>query len=185
MPGEVAGPPTPGWEWRSGHLGFRGLLPPSPRYLAAAMRVIDENSTFRQGWDAWMVLLIMATCVIVPFQLAFHHQVLPFGNHLVYGIDFFFWLDILFNFFTSYRRPGEKIMEASQTARHYLRGHFALDLIATLPLDALFLGQEHVVIAGLPLVLVLRQLRLLRLVRLFVIFRRWDRRPGARPVTCV
>ncbi len=116
------------------------------------MSVIDENSTFRQGWDAFMVLLIMATCLVIPFQLAFRHVVLPFGSEVVYGIDFFFWLDILFNFFTSYRRPGEKIMEVRQTVRHYLRGNFALDLVATLPIDALFLGQDHVISAGLPLV---------------------------------
>jgi hypothetical protein len=180
MPGEIACPPIPVGMASLATLDFRGLLPPSPPYLAAAMLVIDENSTFRQVWDACMVLLIMATCVIVPFQLAFHHQALPFGSQLVYGIDFFFWLDILFNFFTSYRRPGEKIMEVSQTARHYLRGYFALDLIATLPLDAFFLGQEHLAIAGLPLVLVLRQLRLLRLIKLFVIFRRWDRRAWSK-----
>jgi hypothetical protein len=180
MPGEIACPPIPVGMASPATLDFRGLLPPSPPYLAAAMPVIDENSTFRQVWDACMVLLIMATCVIVPFQLAFHHQALPFGSQLVYGIDFFFWLDILFNFFTSYRRPGEKIMEVSQTARHYLRGYFALDLIATLPLDAFFLGQEHLAIAGLPLVLVLRQLRLLRLIKLFVIFRRWDRRAWSK-----
>ena len=157
-------------------LDFRGPLQPPPRYLAAFMPVIDENSTFRQGWDVFMVLLIIATCVVIPFQLAFRHVVLPFGSALVYGIDFFFWLDILFNFFTSYRRPGEKITDVRLTTRHYLRGYFALDLIATLPLDAFFLGQEHLAIVGLPLVLVLRQFRLLRLVKLFVIFKRWERR---------
>ncbi len=30
------------------------------------MRVIDEHSTFRQDWDAFMVLLIMATRVSSP-----------------------------------------------------------------------------------------------------------------------
>lgn len=144
------------------------------------MPVIDEHSTFRQGWDAFMVLLIIATCVVIPFQLAFHHLVLPFGSQVVYWIDFFFWLDILFNFLTSYRRPGEKVMEVRQTARHYLRGYFALDLIATLPLDALFLSQEHLAIAGLPLVLVLRQLRLLRLFKLLVIFKRWERQAWSK-----
>lgn len=139
------------------------------------MPVIDENSTFRRCWDAFMVLLIMATCVVIPFQLAFRHAVLPLGSELVYGIDLFFWLDILFNFFTSYRHPGEKVLEARRTSRHYLRSYFALDLVATLPIDALFLGQDPLVSAGLPLVLILRQFRLLRLIKLFVIFKRWER----------
>jgi hypothetical protein len=139
------------------------------------MRVIDENSTFRRGWDALIVLMIIATCLVIPFQLAFRHAVLPFGSEVVYFVDFFFWLDILFNFFTSYRCAGEKVTDLRQTTRHYLRGYFALDLIATLPLDVLLPDEEHLAMAGLPLVLVLRQVRLLRLVKLFVIFKRWER----------
>ena len=138
------------------------------------MRVIDENSTFRSIWDGFIVLMIVATCYFVPFQLAFRHVALPLGTQLIYCIDLFFWLDILLNFFTSYRHRGEPVMEVRQIARHYLRGYFALDLLATVPLDAFFLGQDHLTVAGLPLVLVLRQLRLLRLVRLFIIFNRWE-----------
>ena len=83
-------------------------------------------------------------------------------------------MDIVLNFFTSFRQYGEKITTPDPVARHYLKTLFLIDLLATVPLDAFFLGGEDLRVAGVSLVLVLRQLRLLRVVRLFVIFRRWQ-----------
>ena len=138
------------------------------------MRTIDESSSFRLGWDIFIFLLIIASCLLIPFQLAFRHVVLVLGSGIVYLIDFSFGLDIILNFFSTFRRHGEKITDARQTAWHYLKTLFFVDLIANLPLDAFFLGSEDIHVAGLSLVLILRQLRLLRVVRLFVIFRRWQ-----------
>jgi hypothetical protein len=138
------------------------------------MRSIDESSTFRLGWDIFIFLLIIAGCLLIPFQLSFRHAALPLGSGLVYLIDFFLGLDILLNFFTSFRRHGEKITDAGQAARHYLTTYFFVDLLANVPLDAFFLGNDDIRMAGVSLVLILRQLRLLRVVRLFVIFRRWQ-----------
>ncbi len=138
------------------------------------MRTIDESSTFRLTWDILILLLIVAGCLLIPFQLAFRHAALPLGSKLVYLIDLFFLADIALNFRTSFRQHGEKIADPGRVARHYLRTLFVVDLLAALPLDALFLGGEEPRAAGVSLVLILRQLRLLRVVRLFVIFRRWQ-----------
>jgi hypothetical protein len=138
------------------------------------MRTIDESSTFRLGWDIFIFLLIITSCLLIPFQLSFRHVALPLGSGLVYVIDFFFVLDIILNFFTSFRRHGEKITDASQTAAHYLKTLFFVDLMANVPLDVFFPGAVEIRVAGVSLVLILRQFRLLRVVRLFVIFRRWQ-----------
>jgi hypothetical protein len=138
------------------------------------MRTIDESSNFRLSWDIFIFLLIIAGCLVVPFQLSFRHTVVPGGSEIVYLIDVFFGIDIVLNFFTSFRRQGEEISDARQTAAHYLKSLFCVDLVANLPLDALFLCGEDTRVAGLSLVLILRQFRLLRVVRLFVIFRRWQ-----------
>jgi hypothetical protein len=138
------------------------------------MRTIDESSTARLVWDIFIFLLIFASCLLIPFQLSFRHVALPLGSGLVYLIDFFFGVDIILNFFTSFRQRGEKIDDPGQTANHYLKTLFCIDLLANTPLDAFFLGGEDTRVAGISLVLILRQLRLLRVVRLFVIFRRWQ-----------
>lgn len=139
------------------------------------MPVTDENSPIRVVWDVLIVTLILTTCLIVPFQLAFHQSAPKFINKLVYLLDFIFCLDIFFNFFSSYRQGGEKITDARRCASHYLKGYFSLDVIATLPLEVLLLSHENYAVGGLPLVLILRQFRLLRVVKLFVIFHRWER----------
>jgi hypothetical protein len=138
------------------------------------MRTIDESSTFRLTWDIVSLLLIIAGCLLIPFQLSFRHTALPLGSGLVYLIDVFFLVDIALNFCTSFRQYGEKITTPDRVARHYLKTLFLIDLLATVPLDAFFLGGEDLRVAGVSLVLVLRQLRLLRVVRLLVIFRRWQ-----------
>jgi len=138
------------------------------------MRTIDEGSAFRLSWDVFIFLLIIASCILIPFQLSFRHVTLALGSGLVYLIDVFVGADVILNFFTSFRQQGVKTADARQTAGHYLKTLFFVDLVANLPLDALFLGSEDLQVAGLSLVLILRQLRLLRMVRLFVIFRRWQ-----------
>ncbi len=138
------------------------------------MRTIDESSTFRLIWDIFISLLIVASCFWIPFQLSFRHVPVPLGSGLVYLIDLFFWVDIVLNFLTSFRRQGEKITAADQTARHYLKTLFCVDLAANLPFDAIFLDAAGLEMAGVSVALVLRQLRLLRVVRLFSIFRRWQ-----------
>jgi len=138
------------------------------------MRTIDESSAVRLSWDVFIFLLIIVSCILFPFQLSYRRVTLGLGSGLVYLIDFFFGADVILNFFTSFRQQGEKTADARQTARHYLKTLFFVDLVANLPLDALFLGGEDLRVAGLSLVLILRQLRLLRVVRLFAIFHRWQ-----------
>ena len=138
------------------------------------MKTIDENSNFRVAWDFFILLLIIVSCVLIPFQLAFRNAVLALGSWVVYLIDVVFWVDIGLNFLTSFRRHGLKVTGPRETARHYLKSVCIVDIAANLPLDALLLCGPDVRVAGLSLLLVLRQFRLLRLVRLFAIFRRWQ-----------
>ncbi len=96
------------------------------------------------------------------------------GTGIIYFIDFMFFIDILLNFFTSYRHQGFEVTDKHQTAIHYLKTVFAIDLLANLPLDAFFLIIQDVQLYSISLVLILRMFRLLRIVRLFVIFHRWQ-----------
>jgi voltage-gated potassium channel Kch len=119
--------------------------------------------------------LILASSILIPFQFAFGRVVLKVGSEIVYLIDFFFLIDILLNFFTSYRYHGTEITDRNKTAAHYLKTFFAIDLLANLPIDTiLFFGSQDILIYNISLVLIFRMSRLLRIVRLFVIFRRWE-----------
>jgi hypothetical protein len=140
-----------------------------------ARNVIREDSRARTAWDLLILVLIVVSCTLVPYQLAFRHHVDLAGSLVVYLIDLFFLADIFLNFRTSYHHQGSDITDREKIARRYARTFFPFDLFAALPLDALLLGWAGFGIGGVSIVLLLRLPRLLRVVRLFVIFRRWQR----------
>ena len=138
------------------------------------MNVIREHSKFRTVWDCFILILILASSIIIPFQFAFRHVVIRLGSEIVYLIDFFFLIDIFLNFFTSYRYHGTEITDKKKISAHYLKTFFVIDLLANLPIDAILLGSQDILIYNISIVLIFRLFRLLRIVRLFVIFRRWE-----------
>ena len=140
----------------------------------AHMKVIRENSRFRFGWDLFILVLIIASCLLIPFQIAFRHVTDWSGTEIVYLIDLFFLIDIVLNFFTSYRHKGTEIADRKKVSAHYLKTLFVIDLLANFPLDAFFLMFQDIQVYSVSLVLILRIPRFLRVVRMFVIFRRWE-----------
>jgi len=149
----------------------------SKRLLWERLPLVHESSRGRLAWDLWIAVLILTTAVVVPFQVAFRHEISVGGSLLIYLIDLFFLVDIALDFATSYRRAGLEITDRRAMARHYLRTMFTVDLVANLPLDALVLalGMGHDVgPTAVSAVLLLRLPRLLRVVRLFVILRRYQ-----------
>jgi voltage-gated potassium channel len=92
---------------------------------------------------------------------------------MVYTIDALFLIDIVLNFLTSYRTQGGMVTDTRKTARRYLRTFFPVDLLGSLPFDAILLLTAAANPDALQAVLMLRLLRLLRIVRLLVILKRW------------
>lgn len=136
--------------------------------------IIREQSNFRLCWDALILVLVMVSCVLIPYQLAFLHDLEQVNNGLMFAISLVFLVDIGLNFITSYREAGSEVFEPKAIRTHYLRGQFAVDLLANFPLGMLLLLAGDPQIGGFSAVLVVRLLALLRLVRFFVILRRWE-----------
>jgi hypothetical protein len=137
--------------------------------------VLKEHSQLRMVWDLMMGVLILVTCVLVPYQIAFQHEVDLLGSIVIYSLDLIFLVDIILNFRTTYRHYGTEIEDRAMIRSHYLRTMFAIDLLATVPLDLLLLLSASSDTAVVSMVLFLRLFRLLRVVRLVVIFSRWMR----------
>lgn len=136
--------------------------------------VFKESGRFRLVWDACILIGIVVSVILIPYQIAFQHIIFGLGSETVYLLDLLFLVDIALNFFTSYRHGGKEVTQRHLTVRHYLRTFFVVDLLANLPLDSLLLAHPDVMVSGVSLVLILRGLRLLRIVRLYVIVRRWE-----------
>ena len=87
------------------------------------------------------MMLSLVNAVCVPLSLSFEPkalETLTFQN-LNFGIDFFFFIDILISFRTVYVDDlGNEFEDSKVIIREYLQGQFAIDLLATLPLDLIF-----------------------------------------------
>ena len=139
------------------------------------LTVLREDSLARRRWDLTAVFLVVVSCLLVSYQFAFQHQVHLIGSLIVYLIDFFFLIDIVLNFRTTYRYQGVDVTDPAKIARHYRRGRFSIDLLANFPFDMLLLPWSGFSIEGISVVLFVRLLRLLRVVRLGAIVRTWER----------
>ncbi|MDX1382368.1 MAG: ion transporter [Thermoanaerobaculia bacterium] len=142
--------------------------------LRPSGRVIREGSRFRLWWEAWIGLLSVATCLYVPYRLAFGTEVSVASLGLFYLVDAFFVADVMLGFSFSYSRAGTEVLDRQRIRSHHLRSTLLLGVAANLPLDLLVLGSGAAV-GGVPLAYLLRSNRLLRVVRLVSILRSWRR----------
>ncbi len=136
--------------------------------------VVSEESRARYTWDLVVLAAVVVTGLIIPFQIAFVRRIDVLGSALVYGLDLLFLADLWLNLRTSFRRGGSEIRDPAEVARHYRRSGFRTDLLSVIPLDLLFIASGAAV-GGVPVALVLRANRLLRVARALRGFRRWER----------
>jgi voltage-gated potassium channel len=137
--------------------------------------MIRELSKSRLIWDALILALIVVSCLLVSYQFAFAQADALSGLQIIYLFDLFFLVDIGLNFVTTYRQRGVEVFDKRQCSRRYCRRMLVVDVIASVPFDLIawaLIGNGHFL--GGSIVLALRLLRLLRIVRLFVILRRWE-----------
>jgi Ion transport protein/Cyclic nucleotide-binding domain len=121
-----------------------------------------------------ILALVLVSCILVPYQLAFIHSTPAVHNGLMFAVSLIFLVDIGLNFITSYRMAGSEVLDPKAIRHNYLRSHFAVDLIANLPLGMVLWLAGDPQWGPFSAVLWVRLLTLLRLSRFFVILRRWE-----------
>lgn len=136
--------------------------------------MIRELSRLRVTWDALIIVLVFVTCTAIPFQFTYpgDFDFWPLSFWIL--IDIVFIVDVVLNFVTSYRSQGLEVTDRKSTVQHYLRGRFAIDLIANLPFGLILWLAGDPLVFGVSSVLLVRLLHVLRVNRMFVILRRWE-----------
>jgi hypothetical protein len=130
--------------------------------------IIKPNSRLKINWDLVVIILSVYNSILIPYEFAYSMETNFLFDALDRIIDVFFFIDILINFRTAYvnSKTGELEMDGKQIAlRYILNGRFIVDLIASLPLEALALihagGDGSFKFLGM-----LKMVRLLRLGRM-------------------
>ena len=148
--------------------------------------IISPKSKFSQRWDVLMIVLLLYTAIVTPFEVAYVAESVPelliFLNRFV---DICFFTDIIINFCLAYEMEDEGlwIVDHRMIASRYLKSWFLIDVVSTVPFDTLAstgATDDPSTTETLQQLKVLRVIRLFRLIKLARvlrasrIFKRWE-----------
>jgi len=148
-------------------------------------KVINPFSDWMSRWDQTIMLVLVWTALVTPFEVSFLEPDLNYLFVLNRLIDFVFITDMVFTFLLdpvhdeSLKVNG--LPSHRRIASKYLQGWFTVDLISTMPFDAITIamrgGSDDVQkLKFLRAMRLLRLVKLLRLLRVSRIFERWEDR---------
>ncbi len=101
------------------------------------MRPLSHDHPLRIVWDLLILGSILCFLFVISYRIVFGSFA---GSVLYYALNVLFILDVAFNFATKVKAGYVQYDAPRDIARHYLRGWFAVDLIAALPLELLVLA---------------------------------------------
>ena len=130
--------------------------------------IIRVNESTRVNWDLFVMLLATWNCIWIPFEIAFKPDIRTSVYIVVadYIIDFFFFIDIILTFRTTYIKSstGDEVTEPRKIAIHYLKNRFIIDLLSIFPFDVIMSSYGQ--IEALNIFGILKVARVLRLGRI-------------------
>jgi len=108
-----------------------------PDKIAGLRCIIYPEHKYKGYWDLFMTLILVITCILTPYNIAFYSGNEPPGlKYTILSIDILFLLDIVIIFNTViYNEEMEMITSRKAIAKNYLTGWFSVDLLAILPFD--------------------------------------------------
>jgi len=157
----------------------------------AGCTVIDPRTEFRKKWDIVMIVLLLFTATVTPWEVGMGVPTEMSGLFIVNQmVNLAFIFDMVMNFMLAYQNEeGAWVMEHSKIAKIYMKSWFILDFVSVLPFDTLGLALDDPVCAEKPrsardtcisdlkifrVIRLLRLLKLLRILRASRIFKRWE-----------
>ncbi|WIA17586.1 hypothetical protein OEZ85_014411 [Tetradesmus obliquus] len=142
--------------------------------------IILPEGSFRTAWMQIQLAVAMYIIWVTPVRVGFNIPSEGLWFWFEGMIDLFFYVDLALNFFTAYEDSltGDIITDHKAIARRYLKGWFAIDVLATFPVDYIVRGVEGtwmcslrgdcswsiIVGGGVSLISMLRLLRFFRIV---------------------
>ena len=94
--------------------------------------------------------VLIYTTVVTPYRIAFVEEDSLVWETVSYFIDFLFFLDIVFSFFTAnYNSDDDLIVDKNVIAIAYLKGWFFIDVVSIFPLSLVLDAKNYTQLARL------------------------------------
>lgn len=144
----------------------RGPMGASTNARPKGSYYIDPTSEFMKKWDNFIILLLLFTAVVTPFEVSFLATALNMLFYMNRCVDGGFIVDMFFQFFMGYQNQDNiYIYDYGAIASRYLTGWFPIDFVSILPFDLLSIVMDSNSLQQLKVVRVIRLLRLIKLLR--------------------
>ena len=144
-------------------------------------RTINPRGRFAKRWDTVVLLTLLWTAALCPFEVAFLPRVMPGSPLFVINrlVDVIVVLDVALTFCTPFRQRakqgGRWVYSTRAIASNYINSWFALDCVAMVPIDLVVMAIVGVDVdlaaSGRQVPIPSKQVALLRLVKLLRLFR--------------
>ncbi|RHZ24734.1 hypothetical protein DYB37_000022 [Aphanomyces astaci] len=150
---------------------------PTKSNLYKRQAYLHPNSQFRAGWDLFMIVLLVYTSLLTPYEIAFVETVTVDGLFMVdRSVDLSFLMDMGFNFMTPFvdKENNQLIEDMGQIAQKYLTGDSGGPEISA----------KKDLTSHLKIIRIIRLFRLIKLVRVLRasrIYSRWEAILGYAP----
>ena len=102
-----------------------------------ACLIYPENK-YKGIWDLFMTFVLLFTCILTPYTIAFVADEPPSLVITNATIDVLFLIDMCFMFLSVYYDEEMKLIDdRKRIAENYLKGWFTIDLLAIIPFDVI------------------------------------------------
>ena len=99
---------------------------------------------FKNYWDLYISLILIFSCLITPYRIAFVHIETQQWSVINYYVDICFALDIILIFNSAYFDENYRLVQSrKRIAKEYVRSWFFIDLVAIIPFDLLFMNSSQ------------------------------------------
>eukprot|EP00931_Biecheleriopsis_adriatica_P107498 TRINITY_DN8183_c0_g1_i5.p1 TRINITY_DN8183_c0_g1~~TRINITY_DN8183_c0_g1_i5.p1 ORF type:complete len:944 (+),score=150.79 TRINITY_DN8183_c0_g1_i5:57-2888(+) len=156
--------------------------------LKARVYVIDPQSNYMKMWDIIVVLCLIFTALVTPYEIAFlkpgDSMAVTVLNRLV---DITFVKDMIMQFFMKVERNTRQgkiwVRDRKQVAKIYARTWLFIDIIAIIPYDDITNNVSGEGVSRLKILRTIRVFRLFKLLRILKasrVVKRWENRISLR-----
>jgi len=111
-------------------------------FFATHLPVQNPTGTQRRFWDLVSTFIILVSVYSALFEFSWGLPLETANEELrnIFNlISVFFWLDLIYNFFTAYYDDdGELVYDRWKIFNNYMQGYFLVDFVSNLPLEGPF-----------------------------------------------